>query len=176
MQQARALVRDGGVRLRGHGGETLLIVAVGAYQLTECLRASDRLLDRRVEHAVVYLAEPGRFRAPRDKQEAMRCEPRELRELLFAPAHEARLFVTHTRPEPMLGALRPLDTGARTRAIGYRNQGGTLDAFGMMFANRATWAHVVAEAVGLLALDPTTLLSGSEMAAVAGEGDPAVLR
>jgi phosphoketolase len=174
--ESRALLRDGAIRVRGNGHEPLALIAIGAYQLTECLRASDRLRERAVAHAVVYVAEPGRFRAPRDGFEQASCAAGALRSALFPDAHVARIFVTHTRPEPLLGALRPLDTGARTRALGYRNRGGTLDAFGMLFANGSTWAHVLAEvsAVGAGAFD--ALLSPEERAALSGKADPAVLR
>lgn len=47
----------------------------------------------------------------------------------------ARLFVTHTRPEPVLGVLGPLHTGPRTSGLGYVNQGGTLSTPGMLFVN-----------------------------------------
>jgi phosphoketolase len=87
------------------------------------------------------------------------------------------VLVAHSRPEPLLGALRRIDTGpATTVAIGYRNRGGTFDEFGMLFANRCTWAHVVAAAARVLQRDPATLLAPDERDAVDGRGDPEVLR
>jgi hypothetical protein len=70
--------------------------------------------------------------------------------------------------------MRRIDTGARqTRALGYQARGGTLDVAGMLFANRCTWAHVAAEAAQGLGVDPQSLLSAEEWAAVQGRGDPA---
>lgn len=46
---------------------------------------------------------------------------------------------------------------------------------GMLFANRCTWAHVAAEAAQGLGVDPASLLSVEELAAVQGHGDPRVV-
>ena len=88
------------------------------------------------------------------------------------------VLVTHTRPEPMLGLLRRLDTGpATTTALGYLSRGGTLDVGGMLFANRCTWAHVAAAAASLIGVPAAAVLQPDELAAVRGHGDPqAVLR
>jgi hypothetical protein len=59
--------------------------------------------------------------------------------------------------------------------LGYRNRGGTLDVDGLMFANRCTWAHAVAEAARLLGEDATGFLESPEYEAVSGAGDPCVL-
>ena len=94
------------------------------------------------------------------------------------PAERPRVFVTHPRPEPFLGALRRLDTGpATTTALGFVNRGGPLDVPGLLFANRSTWAHVVDAAAGVLGESRDNLLSEAELAAVDGRGDPtAILR
>ena len=77
----------------------------------------------------------------------------------------------------MIGALRRIDGGAeRLRAHGYSNRGGTLDVRGMLFANRCTWAHLAHSSARAGGLDPDSLLTRDELAAVAGVGDPAVLR
>jgi phosphoketolase len=174
---ARQLLREGGVRLRGGGPEArLVLTAVGGYQLEEVLRASERLESHDVPHSVVYLIEPGRFRAPRDEQEAAHMASEEVREALFPAAAEVRIFVSHIRPESMAGVLRPLDTGwKRTAFLGYRNQGGTLDIFGMLFANQSTWAHVVRAAAEALGRHPEEWLTPAEAGALRGEGDPRVL-
>jgi phosphoketolase len=100
-----------------------------------------------------------------------------VREALFPASTERRLFLTHGRPEPLLGAVRPLDTGpGRTRTLGYLNHGGTLDVFGMLFANRCTWAHAVASAAEMLGPAPEEWLSTEELQAVRGEGDPTALK
>ena len=65
----------------------------------------------------------------------------------------------------MAGLLRRIDTGPKsTRFLGYIGRGGTLDVGGMLFANRCTWAHVVAAATDLLALDPLKFLRADEPA------------
>jgi hypothetical protein len=45
----------------------------------------------------------------------------------------------------------------------------------MLFANRCTWAHLLASAAALLRMSPGQLMSGRELAAVNGEGNPADL-
>ena len=76
----------------------------------------------------------------------------------------------------MTGVLRRLDTGPQTsRFLGYRNRGGTLDTFGMQFANRQSWAHLVAEAAALLNRPLDDLLGEAEQAVLRGEGDPRLL-
>jgi phosphoketolase len=176
--QARTLASDGAVALRGRGGEDerVLLVALGSYQLGEVLRASERLEARGVGHAVVYLGEPGRFRQPRDQREEAHLAPAAVRDQLFPASAPLRVFVCHTRPEAMAGALRPLDTGAeRSSFLGYRNRGGTLDTFGMLFANGCTWAHVVAEVARLSGRPASELLEAAEIAAIEGRGDPRTL-
>jgi phosphoketolase len=175
-KQARRLVKNGAVRVRGGDEIELLLIAIGAYQLTEALRAYDRLAERGVRAAVIYVLEPGRFREPRDPGEARFTAPTRLRESLFPAGATARVLIVHTRPEPMLGALRPLDTGpGRTRALGFINRGGTLDVPGLLFANRCSWAHAVAAAAGGLGRPAEELLDATELAAVRGEGDPAAI-
>lgn len=173
---AEALLADGALRLRGGDDAQVLLLCAGAYQLGEALRAADRLAARDVPAAVVYLLEPARFRAPRDAREAAWAAGPALRQRLFPPAVTARVILGHTRPEPLLGLLRPLDTGPeRTRALGYLGRGGTLDVAGMLFANRCTWAHAVDAAAAALGRDPAELLEAEELAAVRGEAAPAVL-
>jgi phosphoketolase len=175
---AEKAVHVGAMRLRGNGSEReeLVLIAIGAYQLVEALRASDRLRERNVGHAVVYVAEPGRLRQPRDEREEAALTPRVLRDELFPGWTEARVILTHTRPEPMAGLLRQIDTGpARTVVLGYVSRGGTLDTFGMLFANRCTWAHALVASAHVLGIDVAALLSAEELRAVGGETDPLVL-
>ncbi|WP_234987666.1 hypothetical protein [Novilysobacter spongiicola] len=153
----------------------ILLVATGAYQLQEVRRAQTRLVERGVSAAILYLGEPGRFRAPRDPKEAQYVHSDSEVHALF-PAERPRVFVTHTRPEPFLGALRRLDTGpATTAALGFVNRGGTLDVPGLLFANRSTWAHVVDAAASVLGESRGNLLTEAELAAVDGQGDPATI-
>jgi phosphoketolase len=173
--QASALLRDGALSLCCTPGAVIDIVATGAYQLVAARRAWQRLRDRGIAADLIYLGEPGRFRAARDEQEAAAVHDEDRVRTWFAPGRR-RLFLTHTRAESFLGLLRPLDTGPdRTSALGYRNRGGTLDVDGLMFANRCTWAHAVAEAARLLGEDAKKFLEPAEHEAVAGTGDPCVL-
>jgi phosphoketolase len=116
------------------------------------------------------MLEPGRFRIPRNRHEAAHLAPDEVVRDLFPEDVTARLILTHTRPEPLLGTIRPLDTGhGRTVALGYVNAGGTLDVAGLLFRNRTTWGHAVREAAGLLDMPVTDLLSDDEIAALEGK-------
>lgn len=174
---AARLLDQGALHLDGAGHRPdearLVITAVGAYQLEQTLRASRRLAEVDWPHRIVYLLEPGRFRRPRTEGEERHAAPEGLVSELW-PAHApVRLFVTHTRPETLLGVLQPLNTGAaRTAGLGFRTHGGTLTTEGLQFVNGCTWAHVVAEAARLTDNDPDEALSGEERRALAGRRSP----
>jgi phosphoketolase len=175
-EEAAALLRDGALRLdwAGHRAAEAraILTAVGAYQLDQVLTASTRLAERDVAHAVNYMLEPARFRAPRGPREAAHMTPVEVKRRLYPESSPVRLFLTHTRPEPLLGAIHPLCTGAQTTGLGFINHGGTLDTPGMFFVNSATWAHVVERVAALLALDPGALLTAEEQAALGRRVSP----
>lgn len=176
--QARLLVSDGALRIVGHGGEDekLVLVAIGAYQLIEVMKASSRLAENGVLHSVVVINEAGKLRAPRDSQEAGRTMPKDLLAQYF-PAHSlARVICSHARPELLTGVLRQIDTGIeKTIHHGFINRGGTLDTFGMMYANRCTWAHLLESAASALQTDITRWLDEREIAAVQGRAEPRAL-
>jgi phosphoketolase len=174
--QARQLAAEGAVHMAGNPHHAdLLLMATGAYQLQEILRASERLVARDVPTTVVYLGEPARFRNPRDTDEGAYVQSADTLHRLF-PRTMPRVFLTHTRPEPFLGALRRLDIGpAKTAALGFINRGGTLDVPGLLFANRCTWAHVVDAAARVLELATEDLLTAEECRAIDGRGDPMTL-
>lgn len=175
-EDARRLVQDGGMRVDWAGYERnqprIILTAVGAYQLIEVLAASRRLADRKIAHCVVYLLEPGRFRAPRSPAERAHHVSPEVLARLFPSKVLPRLFVTHTRPEAMLGVLGLLHTGASTAGLGYINYGGTLSTQGMAFVNRCTWAHCLRETARLLQLPETELMSPDEVQALDGKRSP----
>jgi phosphoketolase len=150
----------------------IILVAVGAYQLMEVLAASRRLAEQEVPHAVVCLLEPGRFRTPRSVAEQAHVAAPDVVARLFPAEIAPRLFVTHTRPETMLGLLGPLHTGADTAGLGYINHGGTLSTPGMLFVNRSSWAHCVREAARLLHLSDGEVLSLDERQALDGRRSP----
>jgi phosphoketolase len=170
---AEALAREGAVVLAGEVSTAeLQFVAVGAYQAAEALKAHQRLALRGRRSCVVAILEPGRFRAARDDAEAAYSVGETALRALF-PMNLPRVILSHARPEPMLGVLRRLDGGPeRTTALGYLNRGGTLDVFGMLFANRSTWAHAADAAAGLLNISRNDLLDPAEIAAVDGVGEP----
>jgi phosphoketolase len=173
--QSLALVRDGVLPLETSDAAEIDLVATGAYQLAAMRRAWKRLQDRGVAANLIYLGEPGRFRAARDPQEAGFVHDDGSLQRWFRPS-QPRLFLTHTRPEPFLGALRRIDDGPTlTRALGYINRGGTLDVDGLLFANRCTWGHALAAAADMLGRDVSEWLNADECAAVEGRGEPAVL-
>jgi phosphoketolase len=121
------------------------------------------------------MLEPGKFRVPRDSTESAFVATDEQVAELF-PAHLPRVVVSHTRPEPMTGVLRRIDNGPqKTRYLGYRNRGGTLDTTGLLFANGATWAHNIVEACTAAGLDSADYLLGEELLALSGKGDPNVV-
>jgi phosphoketolase len=176
--QAEQLAQDGAIVLAELVGEQpLLLIATGSYQLTEMRRAAERLHAVGQAYRLVYLQEPGRFRAPRDSMEAASMASAALHEQLFPACYQRRILLTHMRPEVARGHLWPiLPDGLNSEVLGYRNRGGTLDEAGMLFANSSTWAHILLAAARLLNVPLDSLLSAAQLAAVQGVGDPRVLR
>jgi phosphoketolase len=175
-EEARALVRDGGARLdwAGHRPEAARVVvsAVGAYQLAEALKAGARLRERDVPYALVYLLEPGRFRAPRNSREARHTASPAVAASLYPASAPRRVFLTHTRPSAIVGMLAPAVRGADPIGLGYANHGGTLDVDGLLFVNGASWAHVLAAVAPLLGLSRDALLTADEIAALEHRRSP----
>lgn len=176
--QAEQLARDGAIVVEEvTGNDPLLLIANGSYQLGEMLRACQRLKEADCAYRLVYLQEPGRFRAPRDSWELEAMADAELFEQLFPESHPRRILLTHMRPEVARGVLWPLFPDTRLSGVlGYRNRGGTFDEPGMLFANRSTWANVLASCARVLNMPRTALLTSEEAATLAGKGDPQVLR
>jgi phosphoketolase len=175
--EATQLLQDGAVRLAWAGfegnGEQVILTAIGAYQLEQVIRASVRLKDRGVPHSVVCMLEPARFRFPRSEGESAHAASADVTAALYPNHVPARIFVTHTRPEPLLGVLQPLNTGAgRTVGLGFTGGGGTLTTPGMLFVNRCTWSHILLEVAGLLSLPADRLLDSHEQSALNGRLSP----
>ena len=177
-QQAQQLAEDGALLMDQHDGhgEPVMLIACGSYQLGECLRAAQRLRERGHAWRLLYLQEPGRFRQPRDKHEARYCASAEQIEALFPASLTRRVAAVHTRPEVLRGHLAGLLGDRHSRVLGYINRGGTLDEDGMLFANRCSWAHVLAAAAEVCEVDPLTWLDEQEWFAVQGMGNPHILR
>lgn len=176
--QAEQLARDGAIIVEEYEGvDPLLLIANGSYQLEQVLRAGKRLQEAQMGYRIVYLQEPGRFRAPRDRWELESLASDELVETLFPERFRLRVLLTHMRPEVIRGHLWTILPNANsTYVLGYRNRGGTLDEFGMQFVNRACWGNVLAACARLQDIPRTALLTIEEAAAVAGKGDPQILR
>ena len=113
-----------------------------------------------------YLLEPGRFRKPRGPRETAHLAPSDVVARLYPEAVPNRLFLVHTRPETFLGVVAPLHTGPHTIGLGFSNHGGTLDVHGMLFVNRATWAHCVDAAARLCGSARGEFLTEDESAAL----------
>ncbi|MGH8491514.1 MAG: hypothetical protein ACRERR_00170 [Moraxellaceae bacterium] len=174
--QALQLTEQGALVLQAAAGAVVELVAIGAYQLREAIKACARLTERGVAVRLICMQEPARFREPRDRHEAAVIATAAQRHAIFSETAKTRVFLVHTRAEIMSGVLRPLDLGpAHCRFLGYRNRGGTLDAYGMLYANACTWAHAVAAVAQLQQRSPADFLTEAEWLAVCGEGDPYVL-
>lgn len=153
--------------------QRVILTAIGAYQLEEVLKASARLKERDVPHSVIYMLEPGRFRTPRSAREEAHMAPAPLQAQLYHSSVSARVYVTHTRPEILLGILQPLHTGFyQTGALGFLNQGGTLNVPGMLFVNRCNWGHILLEVARVLGMLHEELLTSEELAALGGGTSP----
>lgn len=175
-EESLRLLEQGALRLEwaGHqiSSQRLILTAIGAYQLEEVLKASLRLAQKDVPHSVVYMLEPGKFRYPRSSAEETHLAPAEIRSDLYPESVVGRIFVCHTRPEPMLGVLQPINSGKKTIGLGFIGQGGTLNIPGMLFVNHCTWAHIVVSAAQLLEIPREDLLETAELAALDGKASP----
>ena len=172
---ASAALDHGAADVEPEDDPQLQFAAVGAYQLMQTRRAAARLRERGWRVRTTCIIEPGRLRAARDEFEARVTLSDERLQSLF-PAGAPRVLVSHTRPETMTGVLRRIDEGpTKLRAHGYISRGGTLDAMGMLFANRCTWAHLVVSAASLIGIPASDLLTSSEEAAALGRGAPLAL-
>lgn len=150
--QAKKAVKNG-VYVLSHDKKAIVqIIALGAYQLQEVMKAAERLRKNGYACSVIALLEPAKFRQARDKKEAAYVHQNIDIENLI-PAVKNRVVVCHTHTDVITGVLRKLDTGAKTtRFMGYQNQGGTFDLSGMQKANQQTWAHIIkvaAEIIGV---------------------------
>jgi phosphoketolase len=177
LDEATHLLEQGALQLDWAGYDSaqprLILTAIGAYQLEEVLKTSARLAERTIPHAVIYMLEPGRFRYPRSDGERDHVVPESRRSALYPEATPWRLFVTHTRPEPLAGVLQPLHTGhGQTSCLGFLGQGGTLTVAGMLFVNRSSWVHILDDAARLLGLPRQDVLTEEELAALDGQASP----
>jgi len=177
LDEATRLLNNGAFRLdwtcHDLDRQRVILTAVGAYQLEEVYKASARLKERNIPHSVTYMLEPGRFRLPRSDREKAHLTPAQLQTGLYPSSVPARIFVTHTRPEVLLGILQPLHTGIyQTGGLGFINHGGTLSVQGMLFVNRCTWGHILLEVARVLGMLQEELLTVEELSALSGKVSP----
>jgi len=178
VNEAQALARHGALVVDEDtsGGEPILLIANGAYQLSEAIRACLRLRETGTSFRLVYMQEPGRFREPRDTLEEKSCMSELERERLLPNRLHRRVALTHMRPEVFRGHLHPLfPDPEHSRVLGYINRGGTLNEAGMLFANQCSWGHALAACASVLDRPPGEWLSSAELAAVEGRGDPTLI-
>ena len=177
IDEATRLLQQGALRLdwscHGLARQQVILTAIGAYQFEEVIKASERLKDRQVPHSVIYMLEPGKFRNPRSEGERSHVSPTSLQAELYPDSVPARVFVTHTRPEVLIGVLQLLHTGSeRIAALGFINHGGTLNVPGMLYVNRCTWAHILEATARVLDTSRENLLTAPELAALDGKACP----
>ncbi|MFA5678260.1 MAG: xylulose 5-phosphate 3-epimerase [Pseudomonas sp.] len=158
--EAEALVAQGAAHVTGDPANAdLQLIAIGAYQLEEALKAQSALQQQGRAVCVTVIIEPGRLRVPRDDLERDFVLDDEALHRLF-PQGLPRVILSHTRPELILGVLRRIDSGpARTQALGYLSRGGTLDVPGMLRANRCTWVDAIRAAAQVTGWDLEALPS-----------------
>ena len=148
--EAQQCIKAGYHIFRKATNSQLQLIAIGAYQLEACIEASKWLVRADIETTVIAITEPARFRVPRDPIEKSYCyDEQKIKNMI--PPSALRIIVSHTRSDIITQVLRALDTGRnRTKFLGYNNCGGTLDVFGMQFANQQTWAHIAKTACQLI--------------------------
>lgn len=145
--ESRNLLRDGAVKLKSQGfnseDASVAIIAIGAYQLIEAIKASERLTQKKVPHIVSYIAEPGKFRKPRDPGECENCVTEDTLKEIIPTRIKKAVLISHTRPEIIIGILNSLLKSVEISALGFINQGGTLGTDDMLFVNKSSWAHIL---------------------------------
>lgn len=176
-EQAQQLADDGAIVVDELTGvDPVLLMANGSYQLEQMLHAAQRLKDKGCGYRLLYIQEPGRLRNPRDHYEQDSVVSASQLARLCPESYVHRIALNHMRPEVFRGHLWQLFTRPQhSTVLGYINRGGTLNEFGMQFANKATWAHVIkayARSTGTL---PQDYLSEHEAKAAMGLGDPLAL-
>lgn len=175
-KEAEALVKNGGCTLAFAGFNEkkakFAILAVGSYQLSEALKASARLKERKIPHIVSYLLEPGKFRSTRDEWEKEHNASKKIWDSVLPKNIEHVLLATHTRPEVITGAISPLLSGRNLVLSGFINRGGTLSVAGMLFVNKCSWLHMLGNASKMLELNIKQILSPTELKVLDGKVAP----
>jgi phosphoketolase len=175
-KESESLIKDGGIRLKDaqyNASEAdIILVAIGSYQLREVIRASNRLKDRKIAHIAIYIIEPGRFRRPRNKGEEKHVAEENLVQYLFPKKSKTVVFMTHNRPELILGLMHPILNGKNYSGLGFIGEGGTLNVDGMLFVNKCSWAHALREIARISDVSENKLLSDKELKVIKGKLSP----
>lgn len=172
--QAHQLAQDGVVVVEEHTGQDpVLLIANGSYQLEQMILAAQRLKEQGRGYKLIYLQEPGRLRQARDQLEQDQLLSPEKIADLGLDEYVHRIALTHMRPEVFRGHLwHWFPQTDQSTVLGYINRGGTLNEFGMQFANKATWGHVLNAYSISTSSELSMYLDDAEKNAVLGKGDP----
>jgi phosphoketolase len=174
-KEAEELMKNGAIRVKSEYAAAkaqTAIVAIGSYQLWEALKASKRLTAKKVPHIVTYIIEPARFRNPRNEWEKAHLADKKTVEAVLPKTIKNIVLMTHNRPELLVGTLSPILQGRKYSALGFINEGGTLNVPGMLFVNKCSWAHAVAEVAELAKIEVKKLLSDKEIKVLSGKTSP----
>jgi phosphoketolase len=174
--EAIQLFHTGGIRISWSEYEPqrakIALIAMGSYQLGEVLKASARLREKHIAHVITYIIEPGKFRIPRSLEEEAFVASQAIKDELLPDHIEHVQLIVHTRPEVIAGAFSRWMGKRTVSQFGFLNHGGTLDANGLLFMNRSSWAHLLRDAAYHLHLDESHLLSVEEREALDGKRNP----
>lgn len=171
--QALSLMQDGLVIFKDSPAPQFILTAIGAYQLEECMIAFQMLEKKGVQGRLVYIQEPGKLRLPRSLNELRYVLDDRVIENFYPANINKRVFLLHTRPEPIIGVLRRIDTGfANAKFLGYINKGGTLSTKGMLYTNFCSHLHVIKEISHLLSIPLNLLLDNKYIQMLENKGDP----
>jgi len=175
-EEALSCVLNGGCRLSWaeHKADqaAVTLVAIGSYQLRQCLLAAKRLREKDVPVAVSYIFEPGRFRTPRNPGENDHIAPESIRKTIIAENSHSIFLVCHTRSEPMIGATQGMWRGKDVFGFGFINEGGTLGADGLLWINKTSWLHIIREYGKRIQKPEEDLLTQEERDALDGKRSP----
>ena len=168
--EAKQLSHDGGIRIKQAeylpSKAHVALVAIGAYQLNEALKASKRLTEKGIPHITSYIIEPGKFRKARNKGEQSHLASKEIVDKILPFSARKVVIMTHTRPELITGIMQPLLSGRQHTTMGFIGEGGTLSTDGMLFVNKCSWAHAIEAVAHLNNSKPEEILLENEHRAI----------
>ncbi len=174
-EESLSLLKNGAIRLTKYEHDSknakIAIIAIGAYQLIEALKAADRLKEQNIAFVLSYIVEPGRFRFARNEYELEHLANKEVFKDIVPDYINKILIISHTRAELMLGVLAPLWQNKQVRALGFINEGGTLSIKAMLFVNKQSFVHIIKNVEDLTLLKKS-ILTKLELDALNGKISP----